>query len=64
MARRTGIPTLHWVARRMCALLAKYSDVIAVLYPENADLLAALALAETACTALKTQLALVRDYGD
>jgi hypothetical protein len=64
MARRTGIPTLHNVAMRLCSLLARYSSVITTLYPNNATLLAALAAASAACSTLTNELAKVREYGD
>lgn len=64
MTRRTGIPSLMEVARKMCLLITKFTPVIIKLYPENAALLAALAAANAACSALHEELATVREYGD
>jgi hypothetical protein len=64
MARRTGVPSLMKVAERLCILIVKFTPVIQHLYPSNATLLAALATANAACSALHVELAAVRDYGD
>lgn len=64
MARRTGVPSLLQVAKRMCDLLNKFSPVISTLYPSNAALLAALSAAEAACHVLRDELAAVRETGD
>lgn len=64
MTRRTGVPSLMAIARRMCNLITKFTPVITNLYPNNAELLAALAAANVACAALHAQLAEVREYGD
>lgn len=64
MARRTGIPTLMMIARRMCDLIVRFTPVIQDLYPTNAALLAALAAANAACAALHVELADVREVGD
>lgn len=64
MAQRTGVPSLMWVATRMCSLLAKFTPVIIVAFPESTALHTALAGATTACSALNVELAKVRDYGD
>ncbi|HET8669988.1 MAG TPA: hypothetical protein VFM05_04995 [Candidatus Saccharimonadales bacterium] len=64
MTRRTGVPALMEVARRMCNLITKFTPVITALYPTNSELLAALAAANTACAALHAQLSEVREYGD
>ena len=64
MTRRTGIPTLMFLARRMCKMLSAYSGVITKLYPDNTALLAALAAANVACGVLFVELDAVRDYGD
>lgn len=63
MTRRTGVPALMEVARRMCNLITKFTPVITQLFPGNAELLAALAAANTACAALHAALAEVREYG-
>jgi hypothetical protein len=63
MAKRTGIPTLLWVAKRLCQLVADYGSVITALYPSNAALIAALAAANAACSTLAAELEMVRDYG-
>lgn len=64
MARRTGVPALMDVARRMCRLIVDFTPVIQKLYGENAALMAALAAANSACAALHAELATVREYGD
>lgn len=64
MASRTGIPSLMVVARRLCLLIVKFTPIITHLYPSNTALLAALAAANAACSALHEELALVREYGD
>ncbi len=63
MAKRTGVPALMIVARRMCLLITKFTPVIVNLYPSNSQLLAALAAANAACAALHEELAEVREYG-
>jgi hypothetical protein len=64
MARRTGVPALMLVAQELCRLIAKFTPVIVALYPSNTTLLLALETANSACMALHTQLAAVREYGD
>lgn len=64
MTRRTGVPALMEVARRLCLLITKFTPVIVQLYPSNAALLAALSAANAACSALHEELANVREYGD
>lgn len=62
MTKRTGVPSLMDVAKRMCNLITNFTPVIVKLYPDNAALHAALAAANTACAALHMQLAEVREY--
>ena len=64
MTSRTGIPTLLKVANRLCVYITQFTPVITRLYPNNAELLAALAAANTACAALSAALSAVREYGD
>lgn len=64
MARRTGVPAILIVAKEMCRLIVKFTPVIEALYPSNATLLAALATANAACSALHSQLMAVREIGD
>lgn len=64
MARRTGVPALMGVARRMCLLITKFTPIIVQLYGGNVALLTALAAANAACSALHEELAAVREYGD
>jgi hypothetical protein len=52
------------VAQYLCKLITTYTPVITQLYPNNEDLLAALAAANTACAALSASLAPVRETGD
>lgn len=61
MAARTGIPTIYWVALRLCSLLGKFGPSLAVRYSENAPLLAALVAAQAACGVLATEANKVRD---
>jgi len=64
MARRTGVPALMFVARRLCQLIGDFTPIITQLYGSNAALLAALAAANAACATLHAELAQVREYGD
>ena len=64
MTQRTGVPTLMQVAKRLCDLLNTFTPVITRLYPDSTALLAALAAANAACSALHAELATVREYGD
>lgn len=64
MAKRTGVTTIHIVARRLCQLLTKYGPVIKLLYPSNTALAAALDAASAACQTLVEEVAAVRIYGD
>ena len=64
MARRTGVPSMMQVAQTLCRLIVKFSPVIAVVYPGNAALQAALAAANAACAVLVDELAAVRETGD
>jgi len=64
MAARTGVPLLHKLAIKMCRALAKYSGIIAKLYPENPSLQLAIITASASCTVLQNELALVREWGD
>lgn len=64
MAKRTGVPTMMQVARRLCDLIIKFSPIIAQAYPGNAALMAALAAANAACSELHMELIAVREYGD
>lgn len=64
MARRTGMPTMLKVAKRLCGLIADYGDIIAALYPSNAALIAALAAANAACGVLAAELKQQIPVGD
>lgn len=64
MARRTGVPAMMVVARRLCTLIVKFTPIIQQLYPTNSALMAALAAANAACSALHVELAAVREFGD
>jgi hypothetical protein len=61
---RNGVPTMLWVAKKLCSLITKFTPVLTVQFEDNAALLAALAAANAACAALSAELALVREYGD
>jgi hypothetical protein len=52
------------VGKRLCKLITTYTPVITQLFPDNEELLAALAAANTACAALTAALSAVREYGD
>jgi branched-subunit amino acid permease len=64
MAQRTGVPTMLFIAQRLCNLITKYTPVLTVLFPTNVALLAALAAANSACSVLAQELSAVREYGD
>lgn len=64
MTRRTGIPALISVGQKLCKLITQFTPVITQLFPDNEELLASLAAANTACAALVAAAAAVRDYGD
>jgi len=64
MARRTGVPAIQIVARRMCRLILQFSPIIRAVYPNSTALHLALDTAMAACGALEKELELVREYGD
>lgn len=64
MAARNGVPTIIKIATKLCQLIVKFTPIITAQFPGNADLLAALAAANTACAALAAQAQLVRELGD
>ena len=64
MATRIGVWTLNVLAKELCRKVAKFSPLITVAFPENADLLAALAAAQVACSALGSETEAVLVYGD
>lgn len=64
MARRTGVPTMVSVAKRLCDLINRYGFIITGLYPTNTALAAALAAANAACANLHAELEAVREIGD
>jgi hypothetical protein len=64
MARRTGVPAMHRVAKRLCFLLFVFGPIIRRTYPGNAALLAALTAAEVACHGLGEELFAVLEFGD
>jgi hypothetical protein len=64
MARRTGIPELNKVAKRLCKLITAFAPIIRRLYPDNDTLLAALETAQAACHLLEEETAAVIVYGD
>lgn len=63
MAKRTGIPRLSTLAQLLCAALNKYAASIALTYPDNPSLLAALSAAQAACVALHMEAEKVREQG-
>lgn len=62
--RRTGVPTLMLIAKRLCNLIVQFTPIIMQVYPTNTTLHNALSAANAACAALHVELAEVRDYGD
>lgn len=64
MAKRTYVPTLAGVARKLCLYITLGTPVILRIYPEATNLHTALQAANTACAALHEELEKVREYGD
>ena len=60
MAARTGIPTIYFVAHRLCSLLSTFGPTLQVTYANNAALLAALVAAQAACGVLAVEANKVR----
>ena len=54
--QKIGFYSLRHTAYKLCKFLFKFGPVIRLWYPENTTLLAALALAETACHELVEEL--------
>lgn len=61
MTRRTGVPSLIKAAERLCYLILIFSPVIRAVFPDETELLAALAAANAACEALHIELEKVHD---
>lgn len=64
MAQRTGLSTLHRVARELCRYIGLFTPIIQRLYGDNAALMAALSAANAACGVLVTEIGDVLEYGD
>lgn len=64
MAKRTYIPTLIAVTKRLCQVIALATPIIQRAYPENVLLQQALTTANVACAELNKQALEVREYGD
>lgn len=64
MTERIGVWTLNVLAKRLCQKVAKFAPLITVAFPENAELIAALVAAQTACAALAAETEGVLVYGD
>jgi len=64
MTKRTYVPSLLFLATRLCRLIARATPIITSTYPGNTALLAALAAANAACATLGEELSKVREYGD
>lgn len=62
--RKTGVPTMLSLARRLCDLIDRFSPVIRLIYPENTAVIAALEAARTSCALLQTELTEIREFGD
>lgn len=52
MAKRTGLPTIVKVAKRLCQLVAAFSPIIKKTYPTNTALHDALDTVSAACSVL------------
>ena len=61
---RNGVPTMLVIANKLCQLVVKFTPILTLQFPTNTALLSALAAANSACSVLSAQLALVREYGD
>jgi hypothetical protein len=62
--QRNGVPSIISIAKELCRLVVKFTPIITKQYPDNDELLAALAAANVACVALAAQAELVRELGD
>lgn len=54
--RRSGLPTLLELAKKMCRIIVTFTPAIQKLYGENAALMAALAAANVACHELEQEI--------
>ena len=63
MGRRTGLPSMMQIARRLCFLIVAFRPVIQRLYSENTLLLLALDTAAAACAELEKQIIDVLEVG-
>lgn len=52
MAKRTGLPTIVKVSKRLCQLVAAFTPIIKKNYPTNTDLHNALDSVAAACSVL------------
>lgn len=64
MAKRTYIPLIIAVTKRLCQVINTATPTIQRLYPSNGTLLAALTAANTACSLLNAEANAVREFGD
>jgi len=64
MARRTYIPTIIAVTKRLCQVIVLATPIIKKTYPDNSALQLALDAANVACAALNEQAQIVREIGD
>lgn len=64
MAKRTYIPTIIAVTKRLCQVIVLATPIIKKAYPSNTTLHLALESANIACGALNEQASLVREIGD
>lgn len=64
MARRTYVPTLMRIARKLCFYVTLATPTILRLYPDATALHNALAAANAACAVLHEELAKVQEFGD
>jgi hypothetical protein len=63
-SRKTGVPAMMLVARRLCALITRFTPIILSVYPTATALHVALDTANAACAVLYAELDTVREYGD
>lgn len=63
-SRRTGVPAMMDVGRRLCTLIVKFQPIIMAVYPTNTAVQTALSAALAACQALHDELMAIRDFGD
>jgi hypothetical protein len=51
-AANNGLPSLQKTAKALCRVVTAFAPIVRAQYPANTELMAALTLAETVCSAL------------